>query len=313
VDDRLAGLVDLFPTVLGLLGVPHDDATHAGVNVLAAAPDVKRAVYIETLAPLLDYGWAPLHGLRRLRDKFILAPSPEYFVVADDVGETDNRYGRDPESEIIEALLAERTKHWPSAVEAMRQERRLNREEMERLASLGYVRAPGRPAEIGVKDPKTMMRLWRRMQEAGELSLRGEHERAAGEIRAVLREDPESAKGWYAALRIFDRAGDHEQAEACVRRALELSPRVEGWIALARYALNRGDRETFDRALQEAERLDPLDGGIYVGRGHALAMDGRFAEAQRQFEKAIEVDPVRAGAYARTQLERIRRELENPR
>ena len=36
------------------------------------------AVYAESLVPYLDFGWAPLHALRRLGDKFVLAPRPEW-------------------------------------------------------------------------------------------------------------------------------------------------------------------------------------------------------------------------------------------
>jgi tetratricopeptide (TPR) repeat protein len=151
------------------------------------------------------------------------------------------------------------------------------------------------------------------MSEAGELSLRGEHRQAVERIQAVLREDPASAKAWYTALRIFDRASDYERAEACVRRALQLSPRADGWVALARYALNRGDRAGFEDALDEAERLDPLDGGIYIGRGHALAMDRQYERALLQFEKALEVDPVRSGDHARRQIERLREFLDDGR
>jgi arylsulfatase A-like enzyme len=309
IDDRLAGLVDLFTTLLEFLGVTHAATELGGVNVLASRPAPTRAIYIETLAPLLDYGWAPLHGLRRLEDKFILAPSPEYYAVLEDPHERENLYGRVAASESLRQLLARRMEDWPSALEAARLGRPMSDEEIERLAALGYVRSPHRPEEIGVKNPVEMMGLWRRMIEAGELSLNGEHQRAAEAIEAVLREDPLSAKGWYTALRIYDRAGDYERAELCVRRALELNPLVEGWIVLARYTLSRGDRESFERALAEAERLDPLDGGIYIGRGHALAMSGEFEAARRQFEKAIEVDPVRSGRHARAQLQRLDRQI----
>ncbi len=194
---------------------------------------------------------------------------------------------------------------WPSALQVLGQERQLDAEELERLASLGYVRASQRDPEIGVKDPKKMMRLWHRMHRAGELSLAGRHEQAAEEIRAVLEEDPTDGKAWYTAVRIYDRAQRYEEAEACLTRALALSPRAEGYVILARYALNAGDTARFEWALAEAERLDPLDGGIHIGRGHAHAMQGRLIEARREFEKAIEIDPVRSGPHAREQIRRI--------
>ena len=52
--------------VLHLLGVPVDPTAVGGRNLFSADAEEDRAVYIETLSPLLDYGWAPLRGLRRL-------------------------------------------------------------------------------------------------------------------------------------------------------------------------------------------------------------------------------------------------------
>jgi arylsulfatase A-like enzyme len=306
VNDRLAGLVDLLPTVLDLLDIPHEGEGLAGRRLFSTGPEKDRALYIETLAPMLDYGWAPLQGLRRLEDKFILAPTPEYYAIAEDPDESRNLYGSIREADALRARLTELLDRWPPVLETLYREQPLSREERERLASLGYARPSQRPAEIGLKDPKEMMALRRRMHEAGEASLRGEHRIAAESIQAVLREDPGSAKAWYTAVRIFERAKDPVRAEASLRRALELRPRPEGWISLARYVLARDDRAEFERALAEAERLDPLNGGIWIGRGHALVMDGRYTEALQSFEKALEVDPVRSGPYARRRIEQLR-------
>jgi hypothetical protein len=35
-------------------------------------------------------------------------------------------------------------------------------------------------------------------------------------------------------------------------------------------------------------------------------MDGRYAEALREFGRAVEMDPARSGAYAEKQIERLR-------
>jgi arylsulfatase A-like enzyme len=56
VHDRLAATIDVVPTVVALVGLPGATGASSpldGVD-LAAAPDDDRAVYLETLAPLLD-------------------------------------------------------------------------------------------------------------------------------------------------------------------------------------------------------------------------------------------------------------------
>ena len=100
---------------------------------------------------------------------------------------------------------------------------------------------------------------------AQELSLNDFLE-VAGLVRASTSSPVENA------VVIAFSLSDHLNLQTVSGRMgqFELPP-LEGWILLARYALNRGDRAEFERALAEAERLDPLDGGIPIGRGHALA------------------------------------------
>jgi tetratricopeptide (TPR) repeat protein len=150
-----------------------------------------------------------------------------------------------------------------------------------------------------------MMGLWETMHRAGELSLAGEHDAAVELIGKVIEADPTSGKTWYTALRIYDRAGREAEAEQAARRAVALSPSADGWVVVARYALNRQDWESFEEALAEVERLDPRNGGLWIGRGHRLAMEGRLLEARKAFQRAIEVDPSRSGTHARQQIARI--------
>lgn len=303
VADRVTGSVDIVPTVLDLLEIEPLPPGLDGRSALAAA-DPERAIYIETLAPLLDYGWAPLRGLRRVADKLILAPDPEYFDLRRDPGEQDNLYARGGPARTLQAALERRMQDDAVDEAVIASARTLDRDQLERLASLGYLSAGS--VQVGVKDPKAMMPLWHRMNHAGRLSLQGEHAEAVEQIRAVLLEDPTSGKAWYTAATVYERAGSFAEAEACLRRAVELRPMAAGWVNLARLALRRGDVDEAERALSVAERLDPSEGGVHLGRGHVLASQGRFDQALREFERALELDPVKSGQAARKQIEAIR-------
>ena len=196
------------------------------------------------------------------------------------------------------------------ALEVAGIQRELTREEQERLASLGYVtgRASHPP---GTRDPKTMMPVWHRMNEAGRLSIGGDHPAAIAAIREVLQVDPADGKAWSVAMQIYDRAGQPDEAETCARRALQLRPSSDLWVNLARFALNRGDSATFSGALAEAERLDPQNGNIHLGHGYAEAKQGRYDKAREEFETALRVDPLRSGPAAREQLRRLDELLES--
>ena len=60
-----------------------------GRDVLAPRGEAPPA-YVETLATHLDMGWSPLLGLRTERDKYIRAPRPELYDLAEDPYEQRN-------------------------------------------------------------------------------------------------------------------------------------------------------------------------------------------------------------------------------
>ncbi len=296
VDDRVAGLVDVLPTVLGLLGIDPPKGSLDGRNVTSRG-DADRALYVESLAPYLDYGWAALHGLRTLRDKFILAPTPEYFDLRADPGELVNLHSAQPASRILEQRLTRRMAGWPSDAQARERGEALDEDARERLRSLGYARevAPARPAAV---NPETMAQVGSRIDRAVRLSGEGKTAEALREIESVLREFPDATRALYAATRIYDQVERLDEGRATLGRALALAPTSDGWVHMAWYAFQRRDFVAFDAALAQAERLDPEDGGIYVSRGHREALEGRLEGARAMFRKALEVDPVRSGEAA---------------
>jgi len=306
LSDGLVGSVDIAPTLLGLLGLESPEGvSFDGVDVLGQSIDPQRAMYVETLSPLLDYGWSALHGLRRVDDKFIEAPAPEYYDLEGDPAELVNLYAEGGEGRELQRQLARRMDDWPDDLEAVGLKQAIDDEQRARLAALGYASLGASGPELGVKNPREMMGLRRRISRAGWLSQRDRHDEAIGVIDAVLVEDPHDAKALYEASSVYERAGRVDVAEEKLLRALALGPRADGWVNLARLALGRGALERYEAALAEAERLDPYNGGVPLGRGHGLAMQGRFDEARRQFVRAIEIDPVKTGPEARAQIERL--------
>ncbi len=309
VDDRVVGLVDIVPTVLGMLGVSSDGAVD-GRNVFTSAPDEARAIYIETMASLMNNGWSPLSGLRRLNDKFILAPRPEFYDLLADAGETDNLF--DTEAPAIIALadqLDEKLEGWPSVESMVAQARTMDPEEAARLAALGYVNTLGGGAALGVADPKDMMQIYYRIMNAEAQSTAGDHLRAVEMIESVLAEDSTNARAWDAARMIYKRLGRFDDAERCVRRFCELNPTSDGFVNLAQFLLARGAVAEFEGALLEAERLDPANGDVFIARGDRHAMGGRYREALEEFERALAVDPAKVGPVAREKIALVKARL----
>ncbi|MGH7150835.1 MAG: sulfatase, partial [Planctomycetota bacterium] len=96
-DDRAAGGIDVLPTALDLLGLPVPGGLD-GESLARPPRDPDRPLYLETFAPLHTCGWSPLHALRRLRDKFIEAPVPEYYDLRSDPWESRNLFPQAPPS-----------------------------------------------------------------------------------------------------------------------------------------------------------------------------------------------------------------------
>jgi cytochrome c-type biogenesis protein CcmH/NrfG len=88
-------LVDVVPTLVDLLGLAPIETDGVSLRPALAGQTVgRRALYAESLAPLLDFGWSPLRSMREGSDKYIAAPKPELYDVAGDPGETRNRLGQ---------------------------------------------------------------------------------------------------------------------------------------------------------------------------------------------------------------------------
>jgi arylsulfatase A-like enzyme len=311
VRDRIVGLVAVFPTLLDLLGIDHDPQALDGRNVMTAPADPGRAVYIESLAGYLEYGWAALHGLRRVGDKLILGPDPEYFDLVQDPDELNSLYDSAAEAAELQRQLERRLEREPAS-NARARAQELDEEELDRLAALGYVRGSA-PAGGAGADPKAMMHISARIEEAVGLVAEGDPQGALRKIEEVLAEQPDAGRALYMATAIYDQLGRPEEGERTLRRALAVQPKSEGWVHLAWYAFHRRDFAVFETALAEAERLDPMDGGIYISRAHRAALEGRLDKALSLFEKALQVDPVRSGPDARENIRAIKDALRGKR
>ena len=87
-----ARTIDLLPTILELMG----GKAPAGIQGTSLAPSFggkevpTTYAYAETLFPKFNMGWAELRAMRTNRWKYIRAPKPELYDLAQDPGETTN-------------------------------------------------------------------------------------------------------------------------------------------------------------------------------------------------------------------------------
>ena len=283
-------LVDIFPTVLGMLGL-RAPAPHDGRDLFATGGRTASSeVYAETNYPETA-GCSPLRALVDRRWKYIGGPAhPELYDLAQDPEERHDVAGG--HAPIVSAMgsradaVAARA---ATSVEAAR-----SAEVVERLRALGYVAGASSPGRAGdaAPSPVTIVREWSRFQDAlGDLH-RGEAGRAAGTMAALVQERPDAPVFQATYARALGEARRTADALAAYRAALRRWPQDTMLLhGLAVASRNAGLVDQAMRAEQAVLALDPTDATAHNGMGLLFAGAGLFKEAGAAFERAVALDP----------------------
>ena len=297
--DSQASLVDVFPTVLALGGIeplPHVQ----GRSLLRAIrhPREERASYAygESMAPSLQFGWAPLQTLRTPRFKFILAPRPELYDLVADPDETTNVIARhgvvaDEMRQRLDRLVGE-TSHGAPEPEAAN----LDKETLQSLAALGYIGAagPARAADPSrpLADPKDKLGVFSAVQQAGELILKDDYAAAVASLEPALREDPAMAQARLLLATSYSELGRKREAKAQFDLVLADDPRsVQALIGVANLLVDEGRTDDVVALCRRTLSIDERNTQAYTLLGEVYAGRGRPAEALPLFEKAVAIQP----------------------
>jgi arylsulfatase A-like enzyme/Flp pilus assembly protein TadD len=303
-------LADLAPTLAGLAGKPWAgglDGRDLSRNLLGSADPPSADLYSETEYPRI-FGWSGLAALHRKNLKYIQAPRPEIYDLAQDPHETRSLAEvRTPRADLEAAIASFRR-------DAVSPEKPGNadRESAAKLASLGYISgSPSMPEHSTLRDPKDVAGAFRQFEDAHWDLVGGRVEPARGKLLAALRSDPDNPVFLDSLGLAYRRLGDFEAAIRSYRRAVELSPGDADTRYDLAVALKEAGRidEAFSAA-QDALRHDASRPDTLGVLGIALLAKGRPAEALEQFDRAAALDP----RDARTENNRgnVLRELKRP-
>jgi arylsulfatase A-like enzyme/Flp pilus assembly protein TadD len=338
--------VDLMPTVLDLLGLPPQpgiDGRSLARELLdpaAASPD--RVAYSETYFPRYHFGWQHLRAIRSRAYKYVEAPEPELYDLAQDPGETKNIYrGFSARAENLRLRLEELTRQ-ESGVTPER--RSLDPETLQRLAALGYVgNVIDVDASAVLPDPKEKLPLFAMMNAAKRLAQDEDKvEEGVARMREVLRRDPKimdaqiTLGNWLLRLRKPDEAaeafkqalalkpdddialgnlasvlmahGKQQDALAALevfRTALRVNPKnPQSWFQLARLYLDMGRVDEARSSFTEALAANPKQAAALNGLGAIAFENGELPKAETMVREALALEPrLRTGRY---NLARIR-------
>ncbi len=322
------GLVDVAATFRDWASLPVDHQSGRSLLRAVAAeatgqPVSRRSIYSETLYPRYHYGWKELYSLYDGGYSYVLAPGEELYDLSTDPGEQVNRLGWE----------ARRREGMRSELEARVQEGGIaapgepSAEETRALEALGYVGAPTLVAGDGeLPDPKERVGDLKSYLRALSLVAGGRYRDALPLLEKVLSRNKRMVDGWERLSHVRQRLGQLKLAMEAQRKSVELAPgrapallrmaslltllgrtdeamrhaelaakKMPGaaYLRLARLWAGRGEEE---KALESAKKATQRRPAVLPFVRGLLAYQGRrFAEARREFDRAVSQVEARGG------------------
>jgi len=295
--------VDIFPTVLDLLGLPPQAEIdgHSLVRaVLDAGASLAHQAYSETYFPRYHFGWQHLRSLRSDGYKFVEAPTPELYDLAHDPGEKTNIYkANSKRGEAMRQALAGLVKEGGKAAP---ERKALDPETLQRLAALGYV---GNVADVDpsavLPDPKDKVGVFGRINAAKALAQDEKLDAAIEAMQKVLAEDPEIMDAFLTLGNWLNKANRHPEAIEAYKRALALKPDDEvAMLNLANAYRTRGKTDDALAALEifkGALKVNPRNPQAWYQLASVYLDMGRETDAAQTFRQALASNPKMGAAY----------------
>jgi choline-sulfatase len=309
-------LVDVAPTIALLAGLARFDADgrvilppgavlppeggsheRGATDGLSNGPN--RAIYAESFAPLLDFGWSPLRTIRNGDWKYIAAPKPELYDLKNDPGETRNLVAEQP------ARAADLARQVDAIAGPTLPGARVAPDVLARLQALGY--ASGRSGRAADRaDPKDRREIAARFAHVTSGELQGAAlERA---LRDIIRADPGNPQANVRLGYVLLDAG--RCADAIPRFTVAIAahlPSADAHLGRATCEATAKNVAAAERTLAEAQQVEPDNPVVGANLGLLLSDHGRPAAGIPHLQRALTLDPdlhqARFGlavAYART-------------
>lgn len=328
-DARLAGHIDIVPTVLDALGPPADPKLPG--RSLIGPDEAGRTLYFESLSANLNRGWAPLTGVLRGGLKYIDLPIRELYDLPTDPEELANLAAvRDADVRSLARVLPQEAKEPPRRETP-------SREEIAQLRALGYLASASPPAArrtyTEADDPKRLIAVDQALHHVVDRYQHGKMTEAVAEAERLVAGHPNfplgieylafmyqqsdrlndaarvlkayfarptAAREAHEALRarwgmVLSEMGRPKEAVA-VLRPLAASTDCDSLDALGIALADAGDFAASRAAFGRALTLDPSDPRALESLGIVALREKRPEEARAFFRKALAVNPKLPGS-----------------
>ena len=310
-------LIDVTPTILALLERPPlPDAQ--GVSLLpllrGEQRDLGLRAYAETFSPKFNLGFAQLRALRAGGWKYIHAPRPELYHVAEDPHETGNLAAvESPRAQEMASRLRELLETAPRVAPTDTAQRPTTTEDARRLAALGYlggasVQEDERGDELDRFEPRGPNPMDRAEEirlttEASNLLVMGRLDDAERILRGITADAAGGGGNAWAFANlagVLAQRGQYEEAVGWFEKALQFNPRdslTRTRLGLALLMAGHADRALAE--LRTAATREPVSPFTRQHLALALAAQGALDEAVTEYERAAQANPGLRAAFER--------------
>ncbi len=295
--DSLVRTVDIAPTILELLGLEGvSEMDGKTLLPLIHGETDERGAYMETMAPFLNFGWAPLRGEERGSVKVIEAPRPEVYDLESDPKERRNLHGKvGEEVDGGRGLLVELRRRIAEDpfTKGEHREAEMDPETRAKLAALGYVWGgtwSEKPEDL--PDPKDRLKFWTRFEASQNLIRQGKTEAAVQAISGLLEEDPKNVLAKSSLANALVRLGAKEEALKQFREVIAMDPaRDTAYLGAAKILREFRQYKQARQLIQAVLDMHSANPAAYVSMGDTYLEEGKYGDAERWFRKAVKLDP----------------------
>ena len=288
------GLVDILPTICGILGIDKPDRIQGrdlSPYFKGKPPlDNNRSLYSESIVPT-RYGANALTALTTDRYKYIQSTRPELYDIVRDPNEQNNLFEQQPErgaafehqlQQVLEQTLAKDTAGNKGVLTA---------QDLYRLESLGYVGGTNdqRLFDRSLDDAKDLIGFHVSFKQALMYEHKGQHEQCKQILRKLSLERPTFPETFLKLAKIAFQEQKFEEALEPFYTSLKLYPdNTEAEANLGVTLANLGRLDDAIIHLNKAIRIDPKNSPAHHSLASLLQKQGKPDQALVHYDKAIE-------------------------
>jgi len=297
VVDKHVCHVDIYPTVCDILNIPTPDFCQ-GISLEPALRGKKtknldsRAIYFESLYPYYNRGWAPLTGIIQNKLKYVDSPIPELFDLEKDFDELENgAEGKNlsPYRKRLEEVLKELS-YSGKATAA----KKVDRDTMERLRSLGYISAPqASPKQNFTEqdDLKVLLPYQNQLQKAMGMYHKGNVDEGIDILEKIVRERKDFDQAYAYLATLYKVKKDYKKAVEILKEGYQNCP--TSYKVITTFGIFLTEVQEYDAAiqiLQHGLELIDYDPELWNYLGVAYWRKGDLDEALETFDRSLSLD-----------------------